>query len=829
MIGALKTHAKSRGLLAGGVALVALVVRFGAEAPPPRSVEGVAALLGRAAAASVKPDDFLWEERGGFLHDAFVGRRVLFLASDAAAGPSAPRDLYRARVRLTRAGRPISVADVRNLTRTPLGDDRDLAGAGHHVAFATQTAEGVQGITVLDLAGPGAPTHSARVFTWIDRWLATGSTRGLARTEIAFERPPEEAKLEVGPGALVMALGAEGVPAAFDFATSTVQTGRTNPFGAAAQSLPEMPRPPAVVLTDLAARALGPRPAALASALARGSSRLALPTAEAAAPAGLRIAADYPIEGGWPPAPIAPAHPKPFDGEGFWHVAPAIQSPEQQVAPPPLLEATIRPDTNNPDRIVHLVAVDTRRLDLRVVPGLVTPEPAFGPRGSGRLPRGPDAARVVAAFVAGPPPSAQPLGFLGEGRLLAPLVPGAPTLAIRPDGRAALGVWPADGERDAFVAIAQAPDALVSGAPTITPAPEPGASTAPTSAAFAPANASSVTGRAALCRTAAGYLVYAFTPAAEASTLRAGLTLAGCAAAVHLGTSPAPLGFAYARAADDGQSYSATIASRAMTMPVDRIADPWLHEIAVLVKRDTTPAVVSAKDITWSPDEGPQPPPAWLPSVLSFETEKLGAKVKVTALLPDRVRVRIAVGKDEGQAPRGQRPGPSAEERASSLLAIGLSVARRGARRGLVVNGTELIRPTSNATWLVLDAGRARIVRAGEPLPAGADATEATLVADEQKLLPVAREVGTQRPRTSACALPDGTLAVAHTTFDTDEAATEALLDLGCERVVSLDRGAHDGVFAHRAGSPRPPEPAYDATTLYVLPIQATGTATDLR
>ncbi len=413
---------------------------------------------------------------------------------------------------------------------------------------------------------------------------------------------------------------------------------------------------------------------------------------------------------------------------------------------------------------------------------------------------------------------------------------GAPTLAVRPDGRAALGAWPDGADRDAFLAIAQAPDALASDAASASSAPAssaaPGASapsSAITTATFAPANASSVTGRAALCRTAAGYLLYAFTPAANASTLRAGLSLAGCAAALHLGTTPAPLGFAYARAAEADGAYSATLASRAMTMPVDRLGDPWLHELAVIVKRDPKPAVLSAKDVTWTPDEGPQPPPAWLPSVLSFETEKLGAKVKVTALLPERMRLRVAVGGDEGQAPRGAKPGPSADERGKALLALGLSVARRGARRGLVVNGAELIRPTNGAVWLLFDAGRARLARAGDPIPAGAHATEATLVADEQKLLPTAREVGTQRPRTSACALPDGTLAVAHTSFDTDEAATEALLDLGCERVVTFDRGAHDGVFVHRAGSPRPPEPTYDATTLYVLPIEATGTATDLR
>ena len=37
-------------------------------------------MLGDAASGEVRADDFVWEERGGFLRDAFLGRRVLFLA-----------------------------------------------------------------------------------------------------------------------------------------------------------------------------------------------------------------------------------------------------------------------------------------------------------------------------------------------------------------------------------------------------------------------------------------------------------------------------------------------------------------------------------------------------------------------------------------------------------------------------------------------------------------------------------------------------------------------------------------------------------------------------
>ena len=50
-------------------------------APPPKSTEGVAEMLGRSVSAKVAPDDFVWEQRGGFWKDAFWGRSILFLAT----------------------------------------------------------------------------------------------------------------------------------------------------------------------------------------------------------------------------------------------------------------------------------------------------------------------------------------------------------------------------------------------------------------------------------------------------------------------------------------------------------------------------------------------------------------------------------------------------------------------------------------------------------------------------------------------------------------------------------------------------------------------------
>ncbi|MEZ4315258.1 MAG: hypothetical protein R3F14_45160 [Polyangiaceae bacterium] len=832
MLGALKSQVRTRGLAVAVAALAAIAAAARTDPPPPRTVEGVAEALGRAAGGTVRPDDFLWEARGGFIEDAFLGRHVLFLASPSAGSP---RDLYRARVRLTRNGRPISVRSVHNLTRTPLGDDRDLTGAGHHIAFATSTNEGVLGITLLDLEGdplPAAPV--SRALTAIDRWLTTGSLRGLARTEVAFTAPPSDARLEVASTALVMSLGPEpdALPAAVDLSTHALQTGRTNPFGAVAQPLPAPSRPVAEVLPDLLARTFGDTPAAALRALLRRAPAAPLRAPPPAPPDGLRLGADYPVEAGWPPEPLATPSLTPFDGEGFWHVSRALYSERHTRVVPAIVESMIRPDTNNPTATIHLIAIDTRRIELRLIPGTTTPVPATGPHGSGRWPAPPNLPDPIAAFAAGPPASSEPLGFQAEGRLFAPFVPGAPALAVRPDGRAALGPWTDSTPRDAFLAVTQAPDALA--APSASAAPSAPDAPSASDAQFLPADPAAKKPRAALCRTSQGYLIYAFTPAAPAASLRAGLTLAGCTAAVHLGAAPSPLGFAYL--ATDESGTTATLASSSMTMP-SPLALPAPHELIALYRRDLKPPVASPKAPQWKPDPGAQPIPTWLPAIHAAESEELGAKVTLLAFLPDRLHFRLATGADETTLTRGQKPGPPAADRTSALAAFGLSVARKSLRRGLLIDGTLVARPAAgpaadHTAWLIFRGSHVTLTRPGDPAPTAGDAAQLTLIADDHALLPTAREVGTQRFRGALCTLPGGTVLLAHATFDTDEAPAQALLDAGCDRIVSLDRGAHDGIFIARTTTPETPEtapaPAYDATTLYITPALFTGTAGDL-
>ena len=107
------TFLRQRGRLAGTVALLAMTLRCSIERSPPRTLQGLAEMLGRRAHGVVDPLDIYWEPNRGTLADALVGRRVMFLA---APRPGEPRDLYRGRVRVTPDGKPISLEQLRNIT-----------------------------------------------------------------------------------------------------------------------------------------------------------------------------------------------------------------------------------------------------------------------------------------------------------------------------------------------------------------------------------------------------------------------------------------------------------------------------------------------------------------------------------------------------------------------------------------------------------------------------------------------------------------------------------------------------------------------------------------
>jgi hypothetical protein len=798
---------RPRALWAAVFAIVALFLRCSTPSPPERTAEGVAAMLGAAVGGEVRPDDFVWEARGGFFLDAFLGRRVLFLARRPGAGPS---DLYRARVRLTRAGRPVSLRLVRNLTRSPLGDDRDLVAQGHHAAFVTTAFGAVQGVTLLDLDGEGeareARTLTERAAAAVDSWLDTGNSQGIGRTEVTFGAPPAEAREELQGDLLVLALGKEAVPAAVDLRDGTLNAGPQNTFAATAQRIPHRARALADVTVDAARELVGQGAAGALRAVfgaftprARAAPR-APPTFAAAGGAPLAAPA-----GDWPPprieSPVRPA----LESEGVW-TAGRVQQGE---APPCFYETAIRADPAHPEAVVRLVAIDTRQVDLRLEPGVDEPRSPVGIHGTGRAPAGVPAERIVAAFAGGPASRAhdgEP-GFVVDRRIFVPPSPGVATIAVAPDGKVAMGPWPFRSEVPAaFVSLRQTADALVGWT---------GPQQRPLPAAGEPAE------RSALGLLRSGQLVYAWGSGVGAESLGRALSLAGCVQAVPLASGPAPVGFAYLRAGE------AEPAAPGMSLGRAELARPLANDAFYAVLRTVGPPVSSLTG--WVPDPGRQPSPAWLPAIHSAVVVSLGAQVHVTTFAPGRVSFRLRAGARE-PATKAVVALPNAipeGEKASLVAAISLGVGKKRGARGLVVDGAVGLPFRSEDTGaLVVEGGRARVLRAAEfTLSKGVDATELPLAAEDGKLRAEARDVGSMRARAVACALEDGTFAVAATTFDSDEAATNTLLDLGCTRVVALDRGIHHAAFMHRAGTETPPETRYDASALYAVEVPLTGRA----
>lgn len=851
---ALVEHLRARLPIALAVALVGLGARLAAPPPPLRSADAVARMLGAAVAGSVGADDFVWEERGGFFQDALLGRRVLFLAEPDARGSA---DLYRARVRLTRSGRPISLNAVRNLTSTPLGDDRALVARGRRVAFTTSAFGAVQGISLLDLDGDQADrqarTPAERLRADVESWLDTGSFRGVARAEIAFDRPPAAARLDLADDALVMALGPDALPASLDPRTGELNTGGKDVFGARAQRIPRPVRSFAEVVELSAARLFGPGAARAVERIALGVRRLQAPwrAAPETVPPGLDVAPPpaEPAPPGtpalWPPPPLVPALDPPLPGEGLWGAvvdpfagsrAGAASAPDAAASPSdapaststPFVATFFRPDPMNPRTRVHLLAIDTRRLELRLQAGYDAPRPATGPRGAGRLPEGPEAARVIgvlgasAHVVGGPgfdaPGDAGALGMIVDGRVLTPPRAGAATIAVDRHGRPSFGAWPSgDAAPRAIDALWQSPGLFdrvaVRGGQVPVLSSDDGDGL--------------VAERAALCVTDRGFVIHAWSSDIDAAGLATALSRAGCEAGLSLGRTPAPLGFAFVSRREEG-GFSAERLSPAMSLSPERIAAGSPEAFIYLVTRDPAPGAPLADGAAWAPDGGGQPHPAWLPSVYSADVVHLGASVHLSAFSPDRFTFRLRAGSRE-ISPRGAAPLPSAlpvDEQGRVLAAIGVGIGRRRGPRGLAVGGVVGLRFRGEGGLLIARDGRVEI-RPATPfeLMPGTDATELPLTADGAKLRPEAREIGSMRRRGAACVLDDGTLLTAATTFDSDEATTEALLDLGCARVVALDRGAHRNAFVHRAAGEQPPTSSYEETALFAVGSPMPGRA----
>ncbi len=831
---------KSRAALLGVCAGLGFVTHCAAPSPPEKSLVGLSAALGRETSGVVDDHDIAWEESPGFLTETFLGRHLLFLSRSKA---EAPRDLYRARVRVTQGGQIIEVRDVRNLTDTPQGDDVGLEARGDRASFATLAYGKIQGISVLEL--PGIRSQD-RPESLLDRTLLaltslqqTGTWRGIGRTDIVLDVPADHARLALLPEKLTVDFGQAGRGLSFDVESrklSALEGGEAY----AARAIPQVygGKPLVHWLVDTVRAEVGPEPIAWLENVVFGAQDELKRTAYSlfANKSGSELKADpdnavvarvldasafADAADNWPPPNVPSIWKDAKPTEGVWKpvsygfLKPMLGLPAGAEKPPPYFyRTTIRPDPKRPYSEVLLIALDMRQLELGMQAGFEDPKPTIGPPGDGRLPDDPAKyRRIVATFNGAFKTTHGAYGMMVNRRVLLPPVKGGASVVVTDTGEVGLGSWPSSFE---------IPKNIVSFRQNLDPLVEDGVAN-PTGRnlwGWQLEGESVMTHRSAICVTSAGHLYYGWGDEIDGATLGKALRQAGCSYGIHLDMNPAHTGFIFMDVLNPfKQKAELRIADQGMKIAVDKYVRGAPKDFFYVMVRDATPP--KQPGIQWTPDAGVQPPPAWMTGIFGATLAIGSVDVQLTRFEKGHVALRVRAGSKEPGAwgSKGVKLSLDDKEAHEVLAAVGLGHTTDSTRYGLSFAGAATVQPrTAYATLVVNPQGVARLVQSGAPeLAADEDAVQLPLLMKDGTLEPRARDRGELRQRGALCIAADGALIVAVTKHDSSDALATALERAGCRDVVELDRGSHHPAFVHRAGGATPPMAGYETSVVYAL------------
>jgi hypothetical protein len=835
----LRPFFKSRAAILGLALSLGCVSHCAAPRPPEKSLTGLSAALARATTGVVEDRDIAWEESPGFWTETFVGRHLLFLSRPSAG---APRDLYRAKVRVTRGGQVIEVRDVRNLTDTPLGDDVGLETKGQRASFATLAYGKIQGIAVLELPGIRS---SDRPESLLDRTMLavtslqqTGSLHGIGRTDIVLDVPADHARLSLEPQKLTVDFGEGGRGFSFDVASRKLSAHGEN--APTARAIPQVYGNKQLVhwLVDTVRAEVGPEPIAWLENKVFGAEDQLKRTAfklfsskqgtelkanenDTVVAKVLDAAAFDGATDSWPPPTVPSIWKDAKPTEGVWKaVSYPFLKPMLGLAPgaekPPayFYKTTIRPDAKRPYSEVLLIALDMRQLELGMQAGFEDPKPTIGPPGDGRLPDDPKQyRRIVATFNGAFKTTHGAYGMMVNRRVLLPPVKGGASVVVTDTGEVGLGSWPNTQE---------IPANIVSFRQNLDPLVEDGVAN-PTGRnlwGWQLEGESVMTHRSALCVTSAGHLYYAWGDEIDGATLGKALRQAGCSYGIHLDMNPAHTGFIFMDVLNAAkQKADLRIADPGMKMSVDKYVRGAPKDFFYVMVRDAAP--LAQEGVQWAADVGAQPPPTWMTGIFGAKVAIGSVDVALTRLEKGHVALRLRAGSKEpgawGQA--GVKFSLDEKEAHEVLAAIGLGHTTDSTRYGLSFAGAAPIQlRTAYATLIANARGELRLVASGTPeLAPDEDAAQLPLLVRGRTVEPRARERGELRQRGALCVAPDGAVIIAVARHDSSDAAATALTRAGCEDVVELDRGSHHPAFLHRAGGSAPPLGNYETSVLYAL------------
>jgi hypothetical protein len=856
---------KKRGLVIGTMGALALAAAFieGGTAEDPRQL---ASLLSEASQTFVEPTDVRWEPSHGALVDLVSGRFVLFLGS---ARPGAPRDVYRARVRLSPEGRPLGVAATYNLTSTPLGDDHALVVAGTHAAYATWSYGKEQAVTALDLGGEGTQGQATKVtdkaMAWVTNLQQTGTGEGIGRIDVTLEQPAQRVGLALGGDSLAIELADdERAVRPTRRAVLDLNKGELGgDSGMRADTGKHLPKRLVhwAVDTVRAVSWIGPAPIAWLEEKAfatrdtlrqtlfkvtSGKDAQALETA-AVVPAAILDTSQASLDlGYWPPPPIHSMWKTPEPGEGEW-TAPKQSWLKRMPAPPggeappsPFYETFVRPDDERPYAKVLLVAMDMRQLDVGMEAGSEDPKPLTGPPGTGRIPRDPQVyQRVAAAFNGGFKTEHGNYGMMLNKRVLLPPVPGAATVILTKDGRVGMGSW---GTNTNVGGIVDVPSSdILSFRQNLDPLVDSDKVNPKGRGqwGFVLPGTSMQTERSGICVTNAGHMMYAWGDDTSATSLGKAMKMAGCVYGMHLDMNPHHTGFMYTNITEfKGRQYKSELLTKEMEIDTDRYLLYAPKDFFFMMLHDPRP-VLPLEGIEWQADPGTQPAPSWMAGLWRGRS----GSVDLLDIEPGRASFRARAGtkeplaRGEGESSargRDRRRGESDDEpvakhpppRGSELseddahrvlfaLTLGTSESRHP--RGLAVDGQVTIPIAGDAptgVLLVSEDGAISITPSkGAAVPPKGDAVELPLLLDDGAT--VSHAAPPARASVALGITSSGRVLVARGAALDD--VTTALKKAGCARAVLLDRGAGDHGSMFRAGTPTPPRSRYEDTTLYAM------------
>ena len=818
--------------------------------PAALSPQGLAEWLGSATDQTVSPDDIGWEPQRNFITEALCGRRLLFLA---APQTGEPRDLYRATVRLGFGGQPISVSNVKNLTRTPLGDDAGLQVFADHAVFATVAFGKIQGITVLDLGGLRDEDVSGTAFEKLllkfTNMQMSGSWSGLGRTDLVFNVPSAGANLELDATRVSVNFHESERDLKYDLVNRTLRAADgSQPYGVKVVPNRHPGKPFILWSVDTTREEVGPEaiawlenqvfgakdvvkrlafsftpssdvnalrdPAAPASAAPVTSAK---PATVAASASRVRV-----FEENWPPPPIASLWKQAEPGEGQWVAASeALLRPSRAMATPGtgptpayFYKTFTRPDPKRPYAKAWFIAMDMRQLTLGMQAGFEDPEPLTGPAGEGRLPDDPSIlSRVVGTFNGAFKSEHGKYGMMVAKRVLLPPVPGAATVAITNSREVAFGSWPKSP------AI---PDDLLSFRQNLDPLVEDG-QVNPTGRqiwGWQLQGTSVMTERTAMCVTGAGHIYYVWAEETDAKILGEALRQAGCSYALHLDMNPGHCGFIYTRVNDfKKRDFAVKRAVDKMSVPPERYVRWSPKDFFYVLLREPVPQ--DATEAHWLPDGGTQPPPNWWPALFASKVDVSGANVELLSVEKGRVEWAVRAVTLEPRDLGAALMKTDLEEEPSHrmLLALGLGHTTPVTRYGLAFEGKQSLPFKNQVATLVVSPPHSIAIYQTPPsqLSSNEEAVQLPLLARDGELTSEGRSQGTLRPRAALCVTPEGRTLIGRARSDSSIPMARVLLRAGCRDVVELDRGSSHPSYLHRTGTDHPPTGGYETTTLYAL------------